>query len=148
MFVVTIPDEMFIFMNQQFVRFNAPYPDPECINQAGNYLLDYVTKKDYFPDVPSEAEWRYRNPHTGLNSTEKEALLPMLEYRIKIDHKKQITADQLHLAAWAALMWCWSNEGEMHVRFNQEAEVRSAEIQRWNQGDPNYTVSAQFDIPF
>ncbi len=148
MFVVTIPDEMFIFINQQFVRFRAPYPEPECINEAGNFLLDYVSTKDYFPNTPSEAEWRFANAHNGLNSTEKQSILPGLEYRIKIDLRKQISIDQLHLAAWSALMWCWSPEGEIHVRFNQEADFRRADIQRWNQGDANYSVSPQFDCPF
>jgi len=149
MFVVTIPDEMFIFINREFVRFNAPYPEPECINAAGNHLLDYVSNKDYFPDTVSEARWRYENSHTGMNATEKHAILPGLEYKIKIELRKTITIDQLHLAAWAALMWCWSEEGEMHVRFNQEADFRRQEIQDWHAGIQHVdNVSKEFDCPF
>lgn len=131
MFVVTIPDEMFIFMNKQFVRFQAPYPDERTINETGNYLLEYLTKKDYFPDTPSEAHWRMENPQTGLTILERESILPGLEYRLKVEKRLQIDIDQMHLAAWSALMWCWTPEGEIHVRFNQEAESRSQVIREW-----------------
>jgi hypothetical protein len=127
-FVWTIPDEMLLFINRQFVRFNAPYPTEKAINEVGEFVIHYVSEHDYFPRVPSEAAERFNDPSGGLSSAEKLALMGPLEYRIKVQLFQQIDFNQLHLACWAALLWCWSEEGEFYVRFNKESNAAAKSL--------------------
>jgi hypothetical protein len=124
----TIPDEMYLFMNRQFVRFNAPYPPEKVINEVGEFVMAYVAEQDYFPRVPSEAAERFNDPSGGLNSAEKLALMGPLEYRIKVQLFINIDFNQLHLACWAALLWCWSEEGELYVRFHKESQAAAKSL--------------------
>lgn len=117
MYPWTIPDEMVHFIGRQFIRFNAPYPPEKAVDIIGEFILDYVAKKDYFPRSPSEAVWRHDHPEEGLTEPEKLSFIGPLEIILKTRHFIDISFEQMHLVAWSALLWSWSEEGERYVRF-------------------------------
>jgi hypothetical protein len=125
MYVWTIPDELCFQINKQFIRFNAPLPSERALNEIGESVIEYVSKHNYFPSSYDEYMWRSSNPYMGLSEPEKMALIAPLEYKIKVHMLEKITFDQIHLAIWASLMWCWSEEGVKHVLFHQEAQRKT-----------------------
>ena len=117
MYPWTIPDEMVHFISRQFIRFNAPYPVEKAVDIIGDKILEYVAKEDYFPHSPSEALWRYDHPSEGMTEFEKRWIVAPIEILVKRNHLIDISFEQIHLCAWSALLWCWSEEGESYVRF-------------------------------
>lgn len=135
MFVNSIPDQMFIFMNQQFVRFphaREHIPSEYAMNEIGDFVLEFAISTNYLRHAAFK--WRLDNPQTGLNDSERLDILAPLEHLLKIQLKENINYDQIHLAAWAALMWCWSDDGGRYVNAVQENRATPACVP----GSPGY----------
>lgn len=115
----TIPDEAVAFIELEFMRFCAPLPSQRAVDKIGDYIIQYVIKNDYYPTA-EEASRRYLTP--GMTEPEKHAILAKLEYELKIGLREQISFDQLHLAAWAALLYCWSEPAEEHMNWFRRVE--------------------------
>ena len=120
MFPWKIPDEMVIFIDRQFTRFGAPFPPEKAVDVIGDLVLTYVAKADYFPPTLSESLWRYNNPEEGLSESEKRNILGPIEVIVKTTNFIDISFEQVHLCVWSALLWCWSEEGEIYVRFTKK----------------------------
>lgn len=133
MFVWTIPDELCTFVNRQFVRFQAPFPSEKVLNEVGEFVIDYVAINNYFPSSVYDAQVRYANPSAGLSEPERFALIAPLEYKIKVKLLEKVTFEQLHLAAWSALMWCWTEKGVGHVNYRKETIQKDASVYSNNQ---------------
>ena len=114
-----IPDEAVWYIDLQFERFHQSKPSKKCIDEIGDFIIKYVVKNSYFFG-PLEASRRYSYP--GLTDPEKHQLLAPLEYRLKAQLMQEITFDQLHLGIWAAMMFCWSQEGEEAVLWYRRTE--------------------------
>lgn len=120
-----------MFINRQFVRLaQGHYPEEKVINEVGEFVLEYVSKHDYFPRARSEAEWRYNHPQEGLSDMEKLALMGPLEFRLKVQLLINVSFNQIHLATWGALLWCWTDEGGRYVNFVQETAAKNESLQR------------------
>lgn len=114
MYPWSVPDEIVCFIYNELDRFKEHPPTEKSINCIADFVLSYVANKRYYPRHHTEAVERYSNT-PGLTEPEKFELLGPLEYLLKIQLKEKITFDQLHLVAWASLMFCWSLEGEIYV---------------------------------
>lgn len=110
-----IPDGAVWFIELQFKRFCAPLPSQKVVDKVGDYVITYTLKNSYYPATTLEAKARYDRP--GLTEAEKHAILGPLEYELKVKLREEISFDQLHLAAWAALLYCWSEESESDMRW-------------------------------
>lgn len=112
----TVPNEIIYFIKEQFDRFQAPVPSDKALDKVSDFILNYIAKSNYYPTCGGqEAQHRYENP--GMTEPEKIAMLGKLEYELKIDMREGISFEQLHLAAWSAMLFCWSDEGEQHVEW-------------------------------
>ena len=110
-----VPPELVAFIDEQLQRFRAPTPSDKAVDAIGDFVINYVIKNNYFPATAQEAAARYAKP--GLTEPEKVQLIGPLEYHLKVQLRENITVDQIHLAAWAALLFCWSERGEEHVEW-------------------------------
>jgi hypothetical protein len=128
MFVWTIPDGLCTFVNRQFLRFQAPFPSERALNEIGELTIDYVARNNYFPGNVEEALWRFNNPHIGLTESERYKIAAPIEYKIKVKMLEKISFEQLHLAVWSALMWCWTEEGFTHVSYIIERNKKDLAI--------------------
>lgn len=115
----TIPDEAVAFIEMQFMRFCAPLPSQRSVDKIGDFVIQYIIKNNYYI-TPDEAVRRYREP--GLTEPEKYSLLAKLEYELKVGLREEILFDQLHLAAWAAMLYCWSEGAEEHMNWFRRVE--------------------------
>lgn len=118
----TIPDEAVWFVEYQFDRFQAPKPSQKSIDVIGDFVITHVVKNRYWPTTPGDAVVRYNVP--GLTEAEKHWFVPQLEIELKIKLRDPITFDQIHLACWSALLFCWSEDAEGAVRWYQINEER------------------------
>lgn len=115
----TIPDEAVEFIEMEFMRFSAPLPSKRAVDKIGDYIIQYVIKNNYYP-TSEEASNRYLSP--GMTEPEKYAILAKLEYELKVGLREQITFDQIHLAAWAAMLYCWSEGAEENMNWFRRVE--------------------------
>jgi len=109
------PSEVIDFVDLQFFRFKEPKPSERAIDKIADFILSYVARYDYMPVVPHHAESRYHNVGIGLTEPERLSIIGPLEYELKIGLREQITDRQLHLAAWASLMYCWREDDQNRV---------------------------------
>lgn len=118
----SIPDEAVAFIYDQFTRFNQDPPEPKVIEAAMDHAFIYVGEHNYFPKNYPEALERYNRP--GLTEPEKYVFLGVVERKVKLHLRLNPTFDQLHIVAWAALMYCWSGDGAMkHIQqYNKMGE--------------------------
>jgi hypothetical protein len=119
------PTNMVRFIQTQFARLSINTPPVAIIEDVAELMVDILIQTDYFPRTPSEARWRFENPSTGLTDEEKQKLLSPIFAQILTKYKTEYNV--IHLTTWAALMWCWSEEGEFYVR---QRDPASARIQR------------------
>lgn len=101
------------FIQRQFDRFNAPRPQVKSLDRIVDYVTNYVIKNNYYPSDHVEALRRFNQP--GLTEPEKFALTAKLEYEIRLEIDRNISWNQIHLACWAALMYCWSDQSTDHL---------------------------------
>lgn len=120
MYPWTVPDELVRFVFQQFEHFGAEPPPDRVVNFVLDYIIRYVSRHRYYPATAAEVLARYERP--GLTEVEKYQLLPPLEYPLKLEFPT-LSIHQLHLAAWAALLFCWSQEGDEHVYWYLSTQV-------------------------
>lgn len=118
----SVPDEIISFIEVEFQRFEAPLPSPKAMDHIADFVLTYIAEKNYYPQFPEEIIQRYHMT-PGLSEPEKLAFIGPLEYHLKVQLRENITFDQLHLAVWASLFYCWSKEGEKHVDWFRRHEV-------------------------
>lgn len=122
------PIQMVRFIKNQFTRVKVSPPPDDVLCDISEYTIDILKQTEYFPRTPSEARWRFDNPQIGLVEDERKLLLAPIEYNILL--KKQIDFNIIHLTTWAAMMWCWSEEGEYYVRSLEQTNTESAALQR------------------
>jgi glycosidase len=122
-------EEAIKFVDLQFDRFQAPKPSAKSVDKIVDYVTKYVTDNNYYPLNPNDAITRFTYP--GLTEPERFSITGKLEYELKMEIDRAITHDQIHLAAWAALMFCWSEEGEEHLSWYKTiAEEGNREFQK------------------
>lgn len=121
MYAYTVPDECIRFVHSQFNRFSAPVPSPNSINTIAEIVIRYVIKNNYWPQT-GEAELRFEKV-VPLNHLEKVQFIGHAEVVLKINRKEIITIDQIHLAAWASLLWIWSQEGVKYASWCKTSAV-------------------------
>ncbi len=120
MYPYNIPRELVSFLDMEFVRFRAPKPSEKSFDIIGAFVMKYVVKNHYYPFHPDDAHRRYKYP--GLTEPEKHHILGPLEYELKVNKHDPITFNQLHLAAWAALLFCWSQGARDHLEWVRKLE--------------------------
>jgi hypothetical protein len=104
----TVPEGLVQFIKDEFLRFNAPIPRWEVIEIVSRNVIKYVIHNKYFPVSVDEAIRRYREP--GLTHPEKVPLIGSSEIQLAYKIGNKTDVNTLHLTAWAALLWCWSEE--------------------------------------
>lgn len=117
------PIEIVTFTENEFVRFNAPKPDMSIIDDVCDCVLSMVSKEkaraEYYnykwKPVGVEVKHLYK-AGKGLTPEEKVKYLDPLLLRIA---GEGVTIDQLHLIVWAALIFCWTQEGYYYVQSYQ-----------------------------
>lgn len=119
----SIPDELAHFIQNQFKRFGVPEPDWKLIDEAGVFVSQYVARYNYFPYSPHEATHRFHQS-PGLREDEKYKLVGPLEVKMFQLTRMQYDIRYIELAAWAALMWCWSEEGIGHTDWVFKTEIQ------------------------
>lgn len=118
------PDEIIGFICDQFERYEVPYPSDRCLDEIAAYMLCYIAKTEYWPRTETEAEERfYEDPPRGLSEPERQAMVPEIEIHLKLHLRETITDVQLHLCLWAALLYCWTEEGMRYVAWYQRVEL-------------------------
>lgn len=118
-------DALIAFIEDQIKRFGVPRPTSRAIDKIASYVVTYVAKTNYYPRSPDEAMSRYvEDPPRGLTEPERQALVPEIELYLKRDLREQITEAQLHICLWAALLFCWSEEGERDVQWVKKVELK------------------------
>lgn len=122
------PIQMVRFIKNQFIRIKVTIPPDEILCEISEYTIDIINQTKYFSKSSSEARWRFDNPQTGLMEEEVKLLLAPIEYNILL--KRQVDFNIIHLTTWAAMMWCWSEEGEHYVRNLDQVYTESANMQR------------------
>lgn len=124
LFSWTAPDEIVGFICEQFDRFTVPYPNDRCLDEVAAYVLTYIAKTDYWPRTDEEPKERYfEDPPRGLSEPERQALVPEIEIRLKLQLRENISEVQLHLCLWASLLYCWSEEGQRYVARYKKMEL-------------------------
>lgn len=122
------PIQMVRFIKNQFIRLKVDNPPDEVLCDISEMVIDILKQKEHFPRTPSEGRWRFDNPQTGLLEEEKKLLLTPIEYTVRLKHN--VDFNIIHLTTWAAMMWCWSEEGEYYVRHTGKSYSESASAQR------------------
>lgn len=118
-------DGLIAFIEDQIIRFGIERPSDRCIDKIAAYVVTYIAKTNYYPPSPEAAMARYaEDPPRGLTEPEKQALIPEIEVYLKIELREQITEVQMHLCLWAALLFCWSEEGERDVSWVKKIELK------------------------
>ena len=109
----TVPDEIAHFIKNEYDRFGMPIPSNRAINEIADMVLMYIAKSDY--SLPRE-ELVHRYYHApGLSESEKNVIMTPIMIHVMDGLGENITIDQVDLGVWAALMFCWSDEGEQYV---------------------------------
>jgi hypothetical protein len=116
-----VPPELVVFIDEQLKRFRAPAPSDKTIDVIGDFVVNYAIENNYFVSAP-EAAARYARP--GLTEPEKFQIIGPLEYHLKVQLRQSVTTDQIHLVAWAALLFCWSEKGEEHVAWYRKINTK------------------------
>lgn len=120
----TVPDEIIGFMEEEFERFGLEKPSNRCLDETAAYVLTYVAKTHHYPLSPEQALSRYmEDPPRGLTETERRAMVPEIEIRLKMHLREVITDEQLHLCLFSALLFCWSEGGELEVSWFRRHEI-------------------------
>jgi hypothetical protein len=126
----SVPDESVFFIQEQFDRFGVPYPPDKVIDNGIAFVIDYVCKNDYFAQGTDEAVRRYESP--GLTEPEKYSILAPLEILIKVKLGiRQMDFNRMHLLAWAALLFCWSERSEDVLVWWKKFEMGETTKDRW-----------------
>ena len=115
----TVPSEVVSFVNAQLTRFNILLPQWEAVEHGAKHVIHYVAKHRFFPNTPEEAAHRYAKP--GLTFPEKVQLLGPVE----LITRGKFNVELLHVIAWAALLWCWSEEGLSYLAWYSETQVEN-----------------------
>ena len=121
MFPWTVPDEIVSFIYNHFECFREVPPSEKAIDTIADFVIDYVVDNKYFPATAQEAIARYEQP--GMSEPEKHQILGPLEVQLKLNMREDITIGQIHLAAWAALFYLWSEEGMEYVDWYSKINV-------------------------
>lgn len=109
------PIEAVRFVDLQFDRFKAPKPSEQSLDKIIQYVSEYVIVNSHYPQTPQDAFARYEYP--GLTDGEKHDIVDQLEFELKAAFDQKITFHQINLAAWATIMFCWSEQGEEHLNW-------------------------------
>lgn len=116
MFSWTVPDEIVTFVFNEFSRFNAPNPPDETVDLICDHVL--VTMAQTPKRLgPQQMEYRYHQ-RPGLENDEMMTFVGPLISKIQ-----NTSSEQVHLIAWAAWMFCCSDEGELHVEWFKRDEI-------------------------
>ena len=121
----TIPDDYAFFVKSQFERFRERMPSDRCIDVICDYVLKYIAEHRYYPNSPDEAVFRFNNP--GLTEQEKNMVIPAV-MRLREYFSEYLTDYQLYFATWAALLFCWSQEGDNHVEWCRRYEIQKVRL--------------------
>lgn len=103
------------FVDFQFDRFKAPKPSEASLDKIIQYVTEYVIINHHYPLTPQDAMSRYAYP--GLTEAEKHRITGQLEFELKTAFDRKITHNQIHLASWATIMFCWSSQGDSHLNW-------------------------------
>jgi hypothetical protein len=112
----SVPDEAVSFVQEQFDHFQTPYPPNKALDYGIAMVISYVVENHYFAATPQEAIRRYKEP--GLTEPEKYSILANMEILLKAKLGiRGIGLEQLHIMAWATLMFCWSDQAEELIQW-------------------------------
>jgi len=113
----SVSDDMVCFVEDQLDYYQVEKPENRIIDEVCFTVMDFVSSRDYFPPSAEDATRRYEVPR--LTQFEDVSLLRPLE------EKLGIRGIQIDLAIWAALLFCWSDKGDEHVRWKKLQDSRA-----------------------